>query len=325
METQPDNLRKPGSVVHGQRGIETIEWIALAAVILALLAGMLFLASPMGQAVSASIFGKTSQWVGLWTGGEKAGDGVSVQPASNTETAGGGTDAGGSILGTAWRHVKGAGRAVGETLWGAVEGIWNTAKFGYNYATDPNYRNQTHQTLGAMWDAAKQDPLGFAWRAGYNIFLRDIHEAWQKGEYGEALTHAFLNFGGVSKIGKLAQAGKLGSTAQKFTQIASTAAESEKYAKWVDRIDKVGKIYDVGDNLKKIQDGLSPSDPQLGDRIGQLYNKVKDVPGSDALIHNMQVGLYTGHTNDPVFQGGLATLEDAARRIDNGETIDHLP
>jgi uncharacterized membrane protein len=47
-------------------GIETIEWIALAAVILALLMGMLFLMKPFGIAVGAQIFGKISEWIGKW-------------------------------------------------------------------------------------------------------------------------------------------------------------------------------------------------------------------------------------------------------------------
>lgn len=51
-----------------ERGIETIEWIAMAAVILTLLAGMLTMATPMGRDVATSMVGKISQWVARWGG-----------------------------------------------------------------------------------------------------------------------------------------------------------------------------------------------------------------------------------------------------------------
>lgn len=61
-----------------QRGIETVEWIAIAAVILALLAGMLTLATPMGRGVATSMFGKMSVWIARWSG-----EGGSVQPGQS--------------------------------------------------------------------------------------------------------------------------------------------------------------------------------------------------------------------------------------------------
>jgi len=64
------NRRQPISwALKGERGIETIEWIALAAVVLVLLMGMLLVATPGGQQMATSMFGKTSEWINRWTGG----------------------------------------------------------------------------------------------------------------------------------------------------------------------------------------------------------------------------------------------------------------
>ena len=49
-----------------EKGIETIEWIALSAVILVLLMGALSLMTDFGQATAALIFGKISDWIGRW-------------------------------------------------------------------------------------------------------------------------------------------------------------------------------------------------------------------------------------------------------------------
>ncbi len=49
-----------------EEGIETIEWIALAAVILVLLMGALTLMTDFGQATAALIFDKIAEWIALW-------------------------------------------------------------------------------------------------------------------------------------------------------------------------------------------------------------------------------------------------------------------
>ncbi len=59
-------LRTWWSARHKEEGIETIEWIALAAVVLALLMGMLTLMTPFGKATAALIFGQIAKWIGRW-------------------------------------------------------------------------------------------------------------------------------------------------------------------------------------------------------------------------------------------------------------------
>ena len=49
-----------------EEGIETIEWIALAAVILVFLAAMLSLMTPMGRSVAYAIYGRIMRWIGRW-------------------------------------------------------------------------------------------------------------------------------------------------------------------------------------------------------------------------------------------------------------------
>lgn len=49
-----------------EEGIETLEWIALAAVILVFLLGVLGLMTNFGQATAALIFSKISQWISRW-------------------------------------------------------------------------------------------------------------------------------------------------------------------------------------------------------------------------------------------------------------------
>ena len=49
-----------------EEAIETIEWIALAAVILVLLMGALSLMSDFGKQTAQLIFDKISEWIGRW-------------------------------------------------------------------------------------------------------------------------------------------------------------------------------------------------------------------------------------------------------------------
>lgn len=49
-----------------EEAIETIEWIALAAVILVLLMGALSLMSDFGKQTAQLIFGKISEWISRW-------------------------------------------------------------------------------------------------------------------------------------------------------------------------------------------------------------------------------------------------------------------
>jgi len=49
-----------------EEGIETIEWIALAAVILVLLMGALSLMTDFGKQTAQLIFDKISEWIGKW-------------------------------------------------------------------------------------------------------------------------------------------------------------------------------------------------------------------------------------------------------------------
>jgi len=49
-----------------EKGIETIEWIALAAVILVLLMGAMAMMTDFGQATAGLIFEKISEWINRW-------------------------------------------------------------------------------------------------------------------------------------------------------------------------------------------------------------------------------------------------------------------
>lgn len=57
-------LSKPRS----EKGIETIEWIALAAVILVLLMAIMAVFSEQGRAVGAAIIAKLIEWINRWGG-----------------------------------------------------------------------------------------------------------------------------------------------------------------------------------------------------------------------------------------------------------------
>lgn len=52
--------------LHRQEGIETIEWIALAAVILVFLFAMLGLMTNFGRGVANAIYGQIMKWIGRW-------------------------------------------------------------------------------------------------------------------------------------------------------------------------------------------------------------------------------------------------------------------
>ena len=54
------------SKVEDEKGIETIEWIALAAVILVLLMGALAMMTDFGRATAGLIFEKISEWINRW-------------------------------------------------------------------------------------------------------------------------------------------------------------------------------------------------------------------------------------------------------------------
>jgi len=52
-----------------QRGIETVEWIALAAVILVLLLGVMVVFTPGGRQVATEAIGQLTAWIDRWSGG----------------------------------------------------------------------------------------------------------------------------------------------------------------------------------------------------------------------------------------------------------------
>jgi hypothetical protein len=49
-----------------EKGAETIEWIALAAVILVLLLSIMAVFSEQGRAVGEAIIAKLLEWIGRW-------------------------------------------------------------------------------------------------------------------------------------------------------------------------------------------------------------------------------------------------------------------
>jgi hypothetical protein len=55
-----------GAKLRREEGIETIEWIALAAVILVFLFAMLGLMTNFGRAVAAAIWMQIMKWIGRW-------------------------------------------------------------------------------------------------------------------------------------------------------------------------------------------------------------------------------------------------------------------
>lgn len=88
-----------------ERGIETVEWIALAAVVLALLLGIMVVFTPGGRQVATEVIGQVTAWVERWSGG---GAVASAQPPE----AGGVLDSG---------VPSGIARSVGD-LWGRFSG-----------------------------------------------------------------------------------------------------------------------------------------------------------------------------------------------------------
>ena len=51
-----------------EHGIETIEWIALAAVVLVLLTAIMVVFTSQGQAVGQAIIAKIIEWINRWGG-----------------------------------------------------------------------------------------------------------------------------------------------------------------------------------------------------------------------------------------------------------------
>lgn len=92
-------------------GRETIEWVALAAVILALLLGMMVVFTPGGRQVGTEIFLQTTAWIDRWSGD---GAVASAEPP----------EAGGVLDSSV---PSGIARSVGDLwgrLWGALAGLF---------------------------------------------------------------------------------------------------------------------------------------------------------------------------------------------------------
>ena len=56
------------SSVSSEEGIEAVEWIALAAVLLTLLAGILVVFRSQAAAVANAMIGQIINWIGRWGG-----------------------------------------------------------------------------------------------------------------------------------------------------------------------------------------------------------------------------------------------------------------
>ncbi len=55
-----------GSRLRREKGVETVEWIALAAVILVLLLSIMAVFSEQGRAVGEAIIAKLTEWINRW-------------------------------------------------------------------------------------------------------------------------------------------------------------------------------------------------------------------------------------------------------------------
>ncbi len=88
-----------------EHGIETVEWIALAAAILILLLGMMIVTTPGGRQVATDIYGQLTAWIDRWSqGGDVA--------AGELPEAGGVLDTGvpsrvRSLIGGLWDAFRG--------------------------------------------------------------------------------------------------------------------------------------------------------------------------------------------------------------------------
>jgi len=54
---------------QGEAGIENVEWVALAAVILVFLIAMMLILKPGGQTIASLIIDAITKWVKKWTEG----------------------------------------------------------------------------------------------------------------------------------------------------------------------------------------------------------------------------------------------------------------
>ncbi len=54
---------------QGEAGIENVEWVALAAVILVFLIAMMLVLKPGGQTIASIIIDNITQWLKKWTEG----------------------------------------------------------------------------------------------------------------------------------------------------------------------------------------------------------------------------------------------------------------
>lgn len=257
-----------------QRGIETVEWIAVAAVILTLLAGMLTMATPMGRTMATSMVDKMSAWIARWSGEGSTSSGTVSSPSGVSESPGDfshivrpsvsipsavgdavGSDEGDKgtpgLLGQIGGFFKGIGEGAWDTVTGIVTMAWDGLRglpiTGDIYGIfDPEGRDEVRAKYGQLWDALKDDPLGTGKQMLYAM-VEPMVTDWNEGRYGEAIGRgvfeAITTFGlPESKVGKLGIVAKIDKMLpdELFTWLAKVdKLTPDELASLLARIDKM--------------------------------------------------------------------------------------
>lgn len=136
--------------VAGERGVETVEWIGLSAVILTLLLGMFSMMPAGGQAIGSQMHSTISNWVEVWSGGGPAGAAL----------GGGSFASGGQYSSSLPGEMRGGAPGFGQPDYsvdpgGAVTGVGLVAptndQVGSVLGTASDNRPWWQRALGGLW------------------------------------------------------------------------------------------------------------------------------------------------------------------------------
>ncbi|MFN8440451.1 MAG: hypothetical protein U0175_06780 [Caldilineaceae bacterium] len=215
---------------HEEEGSESIEWIALLAVLLILLLAVTPVFGNGGSQIGSEIVSATGKYVAAWTGGTLRGGSSATTSGSGT-TAGKPADAaltasdngsdGGGFLGFLGDL---AGQTGGFLKGVVVDGAWGTVKSivlmgrdglvmlpGTGHAIDfffPGIRQETLDKYGRMIEAIKDDPGGALY-----AMVEPMVTAWKDGEYGRAIGMGVFEVATIivpeSKVGELSKITKI--------------------------------------------------------------------------------------------------------------------
>jgi hypothetical protein len=226
-----------------EQGIETIEWIAMAAVIALVILGMGFVLLPGGQQVGQTVSDGILCWAGqIGGGGGGCGGGLDGggPPTGGSGNGGGGLPGGGSgngggdapppvttndpgsndppgFLGQVGGFFVGIGEGVVDTLAGIGTLVWDGIRglpiTGDIYGIfDPAGRDAVRAKYGQLWDAFVNDPGGTLLAMGEAI-IQPMIDDWNAGRYGEVFGRGIFEIGMIfvpgDEVGKAGWIGRL--------------------------------------------------------------------------------------------------------------------